>query len=101
MGRREENTGFVCVVCDEAVTALTNGSYRNHCPFCLSSVHVDESPGDRGSECLGVMDAIGVAHAKKGWQLVHRCLRCGAIKRNLVAPDDDGVLVAHLSVAVS
>ncbi|MBA3237248.1 MAG: RNHCP domain-containing protein [Parachlamydiaceae bacterium] len=21
---------------------LRNGSYRNHCPFCLSSLHVDD-----------------------------------------------------------
>jgi hypothetical protein len=72
----EENTGFACVVCDEPVTALTNGGYRDHCPFCLSSIHVDEAPGDRGADCGGAMIAIGVAHAKKGGRLVHRCQRC-------------------------
>ncbi len=93
MGRKHENTGFRCVVCEESVKPLSNGSYRNHCPFCLSSLHVDERPGDRASDCSGVMDAVDVVRSKKGWQIEHRCRRCGAKKVNRVAegaeqPDD-------------
>jgi hypothetical protein len=97
LGRREENTGFACVVCGGPVNALSNGSYRNHCPFCLSSLHVDEAPGDRSSSCAGVMDAAGIVRTKKGWQIVHRCRTCGEVKRNRTAPDDDIVLLARLS----
>ncbi|WDF05905.1 RNHCP domain-containing protein [Shouchella hunanensis] len=33
-----------------------NGSYRNHCPFCLYSKHQDIIPGDRASTCGGLME---------------------------------------------
>ncbi len=87
MGRAEENTGFRCVACGATVIPLTNGSYRNHCPFCLTSRHVDDVPGDRASDCYGVMDAVDVVRTKKGWQLVHRCRTCGVARLNLTATD--------------
>jgi hypothetical protein len=77
------------VCCGAAVIPLSNGSYRNHCPFCLTSVHVDDVPGDRASDCHGVMDAVGVVRTKKGWQLIHRCRTCNAERRNRVASDTD------------
>ena len=43
---------FVCTVCGQQVEG--NG-YTNHCPKCLSSLHVDINPGDRASSCYGVM----------------------------------------------
>ena len=89
MGRAETNVGFCCVECGTPVRPLTNGSYRNHCPFCLTSVHVDDVPGDRASTCRGVMDAVDIERSRKGWQIVHRCRRCGAIKRNRVAENTD------------
>ena len=94
MSRREENTGFICAKCGKAVTALTNGSYRNHCPHCLYSLHVDNSPGDRANDCLGLMKPIEVIYtSKKGMQIVHQCLHCGTKKSNKIAeftdmPDD-------------
>ena len=45
--RRAENTDFVCGHCSTLVPANTDGHYRNHCPWCLWSLHVDELPGDR------------------------------------------------------
>ena len=89
MGRAEENTAFRCVVCGTRVIPLTNGSYRDHCPRCLASLHVDREPGDRASDCLGVMDAVGIVRTKKGWQLVFRCRTCGATRRNRVADDTE------------
>ncbi len=84
-----KNNSFVCENCGREVKALTNGSIRNHCPFCLYSLHVDINPGDRASECLGRLEPIAVDYnAKKGWIIVHRCIKCGAIKRNKAAVDD-------------
>jgi RNHCP domain len=86
MSRKQENAGFVCERCGRAVAPLTNGSYRNHCPFCLFSKHVDVRPGDRSESCNGMMEAIGlVYHSQKGYQIIHRCLRCRAVKVNKVA----------------
>ncbi len=85
MGRRAENTGFVCAQCGETVLALTNGSYRNHCPTCLWSLHVDDVPGDRASACGGRMEPIGLRRSAKHLQVVHRCLRCGVVRPNRIA----------------
>jgi hypothetical protein len=82
------------------VPACTNGSYRNHCPHCLWSLHVDDRPGDRGSGCGAPMAPIGLTRPRgKGLAVVHRCLRCGVRRVNRVAagtraPDDIDVLCA-------
>lgn len=83
------NVGFTCGVCGTDVPPLANGSYRNHCPFCLHSLHVDVHPGDRAHPCHGVLEPIGVEHSgKKGWVIVHRCRTCGEVRRNRAALDD-------------
>lgn len=101
MSRKQENSTFVCANCGRLVLPLTNGSYRNHCPFCLWSRHVDERPGDRSSRCGGLMEPVGVTyHSKKGYQLRHRCVKCGFERLNKVAENtvmpDDMALVARL-----
>ena len=88
MSRREENTGFVCENCGRKVLPVSNGSYRNHCPFCLYSKHVDRKSGDRREECGGLMKPVGIKYKSgKGFQIVHRCLLCGAEKVNKIAGD--------------
>lgn len=83
------NLGFTCTVCGAVVPPLANGSYRNHCPHCLHSLHVDVNPGDRAHPCRGVLEPVGVEHSgKKGWVIVHRCRRCGVTRRNRAALDD-------------
>ena len=87
--RKTENTGFVCVHCGAEINPLANGSYRNHCPTCLYSLHVDNQPGDRNNDCQGLMEPVGIRyHSKKGWQIIHRCKKCGIEKVNRAAPDD-------------
>lgn len=35
------------------------------------------------------MRAIGLeSHSKKGWMIVHECIKCRAKNRNIVASDD-------------
>ena len=39
---------FTCKVCGRLVVSAGAGSgHRNHCPNCLSSLHLDIEPGDR------------------------------------------------------
>ena len=102
MGRKEENTGFICENCGREVLALSRGTYRNHCPFCLHSKHVDDKPGDRQSDCGGVMKPVSVRYnTQKGWQILHRCAACGFERYNIVTDDavqpDDMALVRALS----
>ena len=90
MAKKNENTAFICENCGEYVKALTNGSIRNHCPFCLFSKHVDEHPGDRACDCRGMMRPIAVElSSKKGQQILHKCLKCGAEKLNKIAVDSE------------
>ena len=82
---------FTCEHCGKEVEELTTGSYRNHCPFCLWSKHVDrDGPGDRASECRGTMKPVSLdQRGKKGWMINHVCVECGKRIPNIVAPDDD------------
>ena len=88
MGRKDENQGFTCSQCGRYVLPTTNGSYRNHCPFCLYSKHLDHVIGDRRCTCRGMMRPVGIEHhRKKGYQIVHQCVRCGVQRVNKVARD--------------
>ena len=43
---------FTCRVCGWPVGPQDAGTrHRNHCPNCLSSVHLDDEPGDRAADC--------------------------------------------------
>jgi DNA-directed RNA polymerase subunit RPC12/RpoP len=98
IARTIENAGFACAHCRADVERLRNGSYRNHCPRCLWSRHVDERPGDRASACGGPMEPVDVDHTPaKGFVVVHRCTRCRTVRRNRAAPDDVDALVAFMS----
>lgn len=103
---RGANQPFSCAVCAREVPPLTSGGYRNHCPYCLHSLHVDVNPGDRANPCGGVLEPVGVEQGKRGWVIVHRCRDCGEVRRNRAALDDPGVsddydLIIELSAAPS
>lgn len=82
---------FVCEQCGGTVLPLERGSYRNHCPACLYSKHVDDrGPGDRASTCGGSMEPTALdQRSGKGWIVHHRCMQCGKCIVNVCAPDDD------------
>lgn len=91
---------FTCKACGEIIKQEGAGSrHRNHCPKCLSSLHLDNTPGDRQSECGGLMDAVGIWVRGDGeWALVHRCKSCGILHSNRIAADDNPIKL--LSIAV-
>lgn len=91
---------FKCRVCGREIIPEGAGSdHRNHCPNCLSSLHVDEEPGDRASECGGIMEPISVWVRKNGeWAIIHRCKRCGKLSSNRIAADDNPVLLVSISM---
>ena len=103
--KKEEKSGgvsescFVCQVCGALVVCQNAGSrHRNHCPFCLSSVHLDHVPGDRASCCGGIMDPVGVWVRKTGeWALIHRCRKCGVFHSNRIAADDNPLLLMSIA----
>lgn len=88
--RFESSEGFVCRHCKRAVSPESYGTrHRNHCPYCLWSLHLDETPGDRTSVCKALMEPIGIWVKRDGeWAIIHRCTHCGEIRTNRIAGDD-------------
>ena len=91
---------FTCKVCGSLVVPEGAGSrHRNHCPKCLSSVHVDNEPGDRASLCQGIMEPVSVWVRKGGeWAIIHRCRMCGTLSSNRIAADDNPALLMSIAV---
>ena len=100
---------FECCHCSLEVTPneAMGTMHRNHCNHCLWSKHVDTTPGDRASHCLGCMKPIGVTLKHEGQDkygkeklgdvmLVHRCTQCGHININRIAADDPEDLIVKV-----
>lgn len=80
---------FTCIVCGKNIKPL-GYSARDHCPHCLCSLHVDKNPGDRLEKCHGVLEPIDIDKGKKEmFKIVYKCNKCGIIKRNVAATDDE------------
>ena len=100
----KNDSGFICQSCGKEVEPLGSSS-RNHCPFCLCSIHIDIMPGDRKNTCLGILEPIKAEiNPKKGYVIVHKCRKCGEIRRNRAANDakvqpDDIDLIIKLTAA--
>ena len=100
----KNDSGFVCQNCGATVEPLGSSS-RDHCPFCLCSLHVDNMPGDRQNPCRGILKPIRAeVNPKKGYVIVYKCSKCGEIKRNRAACDarvqpDDLDFVIRLTAA--
>lgn len=82
---------FICEHCGHDTKPLGKGTYRDHCPVCLVSKHVDrDGPGDRLSTCKGLLMPVQIDHdGKKGVMICYECSHCGKSSRNRAAPDDD------------
>ena len=77
---------FTCEHCGEKVKG--NG-YTNHCPKCLWSKHVDINPGDRASDCQGMMKPTKVESEDGVYVLTYRCEKCNFERRKKVEKDDN------------
>ena len=88
---------FVCDNCGSKVKKLGYTS-RDHCPKCLYSKHVDINPGDRLEECHGALEPVSVElNSKKGYVIIYKCKKCGKIRKNKAADDDNMDLIIELS----
>ena len=60
---------------------------------------MDLKTGDRRSSCRGPMEPIAIGIQPNGeWSLVHRCTRCGMIRMNRIAGDDNEVLLISMAL---
>lgn len=92
------NHSFTCLKCGHIVPPASQ-TCRNHCNQCLFSRHVDlEIPGDRASLCQNLMEPIRLdQNSKKGFIIIHQCLKCGKEIANKVADDDSSDALTKLS----
>lgn len=89
MNFKKNDAGFVCANCGKNVQPLGYTS-RDHCPYCLCSLHVDIMPGDRANECQGLLVPIEVeTNSQKGYIIIYKCERCSKMHKNKMAQDDE------------
>ncbi len=98
---------MVCHKFVSAEVALSGVHNRNHCPYCLSSRHLDLfEAGDRLSACKSNMRPVALTLKKTTKKyssagqgelmLVHLCDECGKPSINRLAADDDLVKVLEI-----
>ncbi|MCX6811665.1 MAG: RNHCP domain-containing protein [Candidatus Berkelbacteria bacterium] len=90
--RKKED--FECLNCGQKIKG---SGYTNHCPTCLYSKHVDLVPGDRKNTCSGLMKPVGVEKKGEEYIILHRCMECGAEKKNRAAKDDNFDILIRIS----
>lgn len=98
--RSQKNRSFRCRHCGLEVPLDAPGTaYRNHCPNCLWSRHLDNSPGDRDAGCGSAMEPISIGVRQGGeWVLIHRCTGCDVLHLNRSAGDDNPLVLLRLAV---
>ncbi|MFK4763954.1 RNHCP domain-containing protein [Desulfobaculum sp. SPO524] len=90
---------FICEHCGLTVPSPLSGTKnRNHCCHCLHSKHVDMKIGDRRSGCRGTMEPIALWVKDNGeCAVIHQCQKCGFIRTNRIACDDNEVVLFTLA----
>ncbi|GGP16062.1 RNHCP domain-containing protein [Nonomuraea glycinis] len=97
----EPGDAFRCVGCRLDVPVFAPGTaHRNHCPHCLTSLHVDHRvPGDRRASCRGRMAALSVSVRQDGeWLIIHHCQSCDGLSANRIAGDDNALALLRIAI---
>lgn len=92
----ELDEGFICIHCGKEVLPLGYSS-RDHCPYCLYSIHIDINPGDRQNTCLGMLKPIGIEKYKDTYKILYKCEKCNKNHKNIIAKDDDMNEIINIS----
>lgn len=83
----KNDNSFICKNCGKTVEKLGYTS-RDHCNFCLYSLHVDITPGDRENQCMGLLKPVNIMSKSGKYQIEYVCTKCGQVVRNVLAKDD-------------
>lgn len=92
----KNDEAFICNHCKKKVKALGYTS-RDHCNYCLYSLHVDINPGDRQNPCRGELVPIGIEKFKDTYKIIYRCSKCNKMHKNIMASDDDMEEIIRIS----
>jgi rubrerythrin len=90
---------FICEKCGHNVVG---DGYTDHCPKCLWGKHMDEEvPGDRASNCRGLMEPIeSKVYQVIKYKVKYRCVKCGHEFWVREGVGDDRNLLRELSVCI-
>jgi len=88
--------GFKCIMCNKEVNPLKYTA-RDHCPYCIYSMHVDINPGDRENNCKGLLKPVSIEKFKHTYKIIYKCEKCKLKIKNIVANDDDINIIIELS----
>ena len=88
---------FICKNCGKKVLPLKYTA-RDHCPYCLYSLHVDINPGDRLNTCKGLLKPVGIEKYKDTYKIIYKCEKCNKMHKNIIHKDDNNDLIIELSV---
>lgn len=92
----KNDTAFTCQNCKKNIKQL-NYTSRDHCNFCLYSLHVDIQPGDRLNKCKGLLKPINIIiNSKKDNQIEYICTKCNKNVRNIIAKDDNEAIIYNI-----
>ena len=72
---------FTCAACGKDVPPHGRTA-RDHCPWCLCSLHVDRVPGDRAAGCGGILDPVSAETRGDDVVMHYRCRVCGQTRTN-------------------
>ena len=78
---------FVCIHCKRDVP-IGGVKIRDHCPFCLWGMHLDNVPGDRSAQCDGRMKPMSLESISGKTWIHYKCTSCAHQFRVCAHPDD-------------
>ncbi len=87
---------FICQNCGRQITKL-GYTARDHCNYCLYSMHVDILPGDRNNPCHGLLKPIDIEKYHETYKIIYECEKCHQKHKNIMAIDDDMNKIIELS----
>ncbi|MFZ2151307.1 MAG: RNHCP domain-containing protein [Candidatus Absconditicoccaceae bacterium] len=90
------NESFTCIHCGKSI-AQADKTCRNHCPHCFVSLHVDgEIPGDRSTDCGGIMYPIAYETRNGTMKILFKCSSCSKQHWNKRSTEDEIVNLNNL-----
>lgn len=92
-----KNESFKCQHCG-ALNEPAKRYIRDHCSDCLHSLHLDVYPGDRASDCGGLMKPIAFkVGGKTDYKILYKCQKCSYKHWNMMLLDDNMQVMEKLN----
>ena len=74
-GIKDQIKTYRCLNCGWTSLFSETESMPDHCPNCLSGIHVED---EEENECGGILEPVGIwVKTDDSWEIVQRCRTCG------------------------